>query len=109
MDRSKRVAIYARAESDDREAGRALQDQLGRLRACAETLGVRVHAEYVDTGPAGGVRPRLQEMLRESANPARPFEVVLVLGDSEVFGPAAGFSELAGRLRENSVEIWTVT
>ena len=34
-----------------------MEDRLKRLLAYAETLGVVVHAEYVDIGPAMGERP----------------------------------------------------
>ena len=49
MDRSRRVALYARALTDDPEDGLSWDNQLSRLREYAEILGVEVYAESMWT------------------------------------------------------------
>ena len=66
MDLPRRVALYARASTDDQDYHLSVETQFIILREHAMTLGADVHdvhdvhEEYADTGPASGDRPGLQ-------------------------------------------------
>ena len=110
MDRPRRAALYARALTDDPEDGLSWDNQLSRLREYAEILGVEVYAESMWTSapPPTGERPRFQEMLREGTDPGRPFDIVLVLDDTQLPRLGDDFDRYGDQLRLNLVEIWTV-
>ena len=82
MDLPRRVALYARAPTDDQDCHLSVETQFIILREHASDLRSDVHKEYADTGPSAGDRPQLQEMLRDAADPDRPFDAVLACDDA---------------------------
>jgi DNA invertase Pin-like site-specific DNA recombinase len=108
VDLPRRVALYARASTDDQDYHLSVETQFIILREHAMTLGADVHEEYADTGPASGDRPRRQTMLRDAAGPEHPFEAVLACDDARLSRTAEEWREPAGRLSLASVEVVTV-
>ncbi len=81
-----RIAFYMRVSSFEQDVENSIGGQRTNLRVVAAALGGVIVREYVDEGIPGkrDDRPEFQQMMRDSQQKPRPFDILLIWDQSRL-------------------------
>jgi site-specific DNA recombinase len=107
------AVIYARARASSRKQAQAIQAQLRACREWAKKNGYTVAKEYVDRGKSTihslEKREALKELLNDTVNKQRSFNLVIVHGFDRLFRDIPKLEMFRAILGRQHVELISVT
>src|SRR5262249_55054966 len=109
----KTAVVYARARASSRKQAQAIQAQLRACREWAKKNGYAVAKEYVDRGQSTihslEKRKALKELLNDTVNKQRSFNLVIVHGFDRLFRDISKLEMFRAILGRQQVELISVT